>query len=77
MSMGSDGFRLSTCPTCRETVSGSHYHCGGCDSVAPTSMYGHHQSICKVTGRNEGLHHCGPDGDCDRTTREGHMMNTP
>lgn len=50
------------CDRCGQTYGGSHYHCGGCDSLDVTGSYGHHTTFCKRTRSNREFHHCGPDG---------------
>lgn len=57
-----------TCDHCGQPYGGSHYHCS-CGTTDVTGMYGHHTSFCKVTGKREAFHHCGPNGDCDREQR--------
>ena len=54
-----------TCEHCGQRYGGSHYHCA-CGSLDVTSMYGHHTSFCKRTGKTVAMHHCGPD-DCELT----------
>lgn len=50
------------CERCNMNLkyTGSHYHCGACDSNDVTSMMGHHTSIHIVNGKitDVGFHHC-------------------
>jgi len=73
---------MPTCERCGAIYAGSHYHCGACDSLDVTGMYGHHTAWCKRTGKHEEFHHCGPNGACDlaldrgsRTERSIPMQN--
>ena len=61
----------SDCDRCGRNLkySGSHYHCGGCDSLEATSSYGHHTSIHIVNHKitEVGFHHCTmtTQGECN------------
>jgi hypothetical protein len=48
---------------------GSHYHCGGCDSDDVTSMMGHHMSGHLINGKwvKTEFHHCRltTTGECE------------
>lgn len=61
---------MRKCDTCGELVSGSHYHCGGCDSTDTTGMYGHHTEFCRVTKTRRTFHHCAP-ASCELDTTPG------
>lgn len=61
---------LPRCERCGIKPTGSHYHCGGCDSTDTTSMYGHHVGMHVVDGKivKTEFHHCTLhliDGECE------------
>lgn len=62
---------LGDCERCGNPITGSHWHCGGCDSTDTTSMYGHHVGMHVVDGKivKTEFHHCTlnrfPGGECE------------
>ena len=58
----------TACERCGAVVSGSHYHCGECDSPDLTGMWGHRVGHHYINGKwrtdPRGLHHCTP-ADCE------------